>query len=283
MTLAHAGELVARAADRAEAVVAFNVITLEHAEAIVTAADDVGAPVILAVSENAIRYHQGRMGPVLAGCAALATDARTEVGVHLDHLTDDALVDAALSAPVTSLMYDGGALPYAENVDRTRRATERGHEAGLWIEAELGFVGGKTGPALSAHQAGVRTDPDEAAAFVAATGVDALAVAVGSSHAMTTRSAYLDLDLIARIHDRVGVPLVLHGSSGVPHDQLREAVRAGMTKINVGTALNIAMTGAVRAGLADRDLVDPRRWLGPARAAMADAVRELLGVVASPV
>jgi fructose-bisphosphate aldolase class II len=100
---------------------------------------------------------------------------------------------------------------------------------------------------------------------------------------MTTRSAHLDLDLIARIHDRVGVPLVLHGSSGVPHDQLREAVRAGMTKINVGTALNIAMTGAVRAGLADRDLVDPRRWLGPARAAMADAVRELLGVVATPV
>lgn len=283
MTRAHAGELVARAAERGDAVVAFNVITLEHAEAIVAAADDVGAPVILAVSENAIRYHEGRMGPVLAACAALASEARTAVGVHLDHLTDDALVDAALSAPVTSFMYDGGALPYAENVARTRRATERGHEAGLWVEAELGFVGGKAGPALSAHQAGVRTDPDEAAAFVAATGVDALAVAVGSSHAMTTRSAHLDLGLIARIHARVAVPLVLHGSSGVPHDQLREAVRAGMTKINVGTALNVAMTGAVRAGLEDRALVDPRRWLGPARAAMADAVRELLGVVATPV
>jgi fructose-bisphosphate aldolase, class II len=281
MTLARAGELVTRAAACHGAVAAFNVITLEHAEAIVTAADDLGSPVILAVSENAVRYHADRMAPMLAACVALASAAEVPVGLHLDHLTDDALVGEALSAPISSMMYDAGALPYAENLEKTRAAARRAHDAGLWVEAELGFVGGKAGPVLSAHEAGVRTDPDEAAAFVAATEVDALAVAIGSTHAMTTRSSRLDLDLVARLHDRLDVPLVLHGSSGVPLDQLRDAVRAGITKVNVGTALNVALTNAVRGALADTELVDPRRWLSPARAAMADTVRELLTVLAA--
>ena len=152
-----------------------------------------------------------------------------------------------------------------------------GHAAGLWVEAELGYVGGKPGAAQSAHSPGVRTDPDEAASFVAATGVDALAVAVGSSHAMTTRTARLDHALITALAHRVTVPLVLHGSSGVPDDELRRAVSAGMTKINIGTALNLAMTASLRSGLAaDPDLTDPRRYLGPARTAMRDAVLHLL-------
>ena len=263
MTLAHAGELVAGAAARDGAVVAFNVITLEHAEAIMAAAEDLGSPVILAVSENAVRYHEGRMAPMLAACVALASAADVPVGLHLDHLTDDALVGEALGAPITSLMYDAGALPYTENLEKTRSAARRAHDAGLWVEAELGFVGGKPGPVLSAHQAGVRTDPDEAADFVAATEVDALAVAIGSTHAMTTRSSQLDLDLVARLHERLDVPLVLHGSSGVPLDQLCDSVRAGITKVNIGTALNIALTGAVRGALTDAELVDPRQWLAP--------------------
>ncbi len=139
----------------------------------------------------------------------------------------------------------------------------------MWVEAELGEIGGKDG----AHAPGVRTDPDEAAAFVAATGVDALAVAVGSSHAMTTRDARLDDDLIARIAAAVAVPLVLHGSSGVPDDGLASAVRHGMVKVNVATHLNAVMTRAVRAALAaDDTVVDPRRWLGPGRDAVADEV-----------
>jgi fructose-bisphosphate aldolase class II len=132
----------------------------------------------------------------------------------------------------------------------------------------------------SAHAAGVRTDPDEAAAFVAATGVDALAVAVGSSHAMTTPTASLDVELIARLRSAVPVPLVLHGSSGVPDGELRAAVAAGIAKVNVGTALGKAMTAAVRSSLADPALVDPRKYLGPARAAMTDAVAHVLAVLA---
>ena len=125
-----------------------------------------------------------------------------------------------------------------------------------------------------------RTRPGEAAGFAAATGVDALAVAVGSSHAMLTRDAVLDLELIAAIHSAVAVPLVLHGSSGVPDQALAAAIAAGMTKINIATQLNKVYTAAVRAQLAaDQALVDPRRYCAAGRDAIAGEVRRLLGVL----
>src|SRR6185312_10019142 len=131
----------------------------------------------------------------------------------------------------------------------------RAHDAGLWVEAELGEIGGKDG----AHAPGVRTDPSEARAFVALTGVDGLAVAVGSSHAMTSKDAQLDLALIAELAEAVPVPLVLHGSSGVSTSMLLDAVAAGIRKVNVGTALSVAFTAAVRAFLAANPTAsDPR-------------------------
>ncbi|TGB12094.1 class II fructose-bisphosphate aldolase, partial [Streptomyces palmae] len=138
-------------------------------------------------------------------------------------------------------------------------------------------------PPQDAHAPGVRTDPAEAAAYVAETGVDALAVAVGSSHAMTDRTAALDHGLIARLREAVPVPLVLHGSSGVPDEQIRRAVAAGMVKINVGTALNTAFTGEVRAHLAEHAaVVDPRKYLRPAREAMARTVAHFLSLLHAP-
>lgn len=277
MTLVGAGDIVDDAVRRGSAAGAFNVVTLEHAEAIVAAAVGVDRAVILQISENAVRFHGGQSEPIAAACAALARAASVPVALHLDHVTDPVLAAAATGAGFGSLMYDAGALPYDENVAQTARQVERAHRHGLWVEAELGYVGGKPGATLSAHEPGVRTDPDEAAAFVAATGVDALAVAVGSSHAMTERTARLDLDLIHALHDRLDVPLVLHGSSGVPDDELRAAVAAGIAKVNVGTALGIAMTSTIRATLAEQpDLVDPRRYLAPAREAMAATVGHLL-------
>jgi len=280
MTVVDLDGLVAEARQRGRALPAFNLITLEHAEAIVAAASQAGRGVVLALSENAIRYH-GAAEPILAAAHLVASRADVPIAVHLDHLTDDDLVAEAVHGPLrrylSSLMYDGGPLPYAENLARTKRVVDDGHSVGLWVEAELGYVGGKPGAAQSAHAPGVRTDPDEALAFVESTGVDALAVAVGSSHAMTEQTARLDHDLIAALAARVPVPLVLHGSSGVPPDELRRAVSAGMTKINVGTALNLAMTASVRSGLAaDPHLTDPRRYLAPARTAMRDAVLHLL-------
>ena len=150
------------------------------------------------------------------------------------------------------------------------------HELGIWVEAELGEIGGKDG----VHAPHARTDPDDAARYVDATEVDALAVAVGSSHAMLTRDAVLDTGLIASIHDAVSVPLVLHGSSGVPDAALAAAIGAGMTKINVATQLNKAFTAAVRDCLeADSSLVDPRRYGAAGRDAIAIEVTRLLKAI----
>ncbi|MGV9801143.1 class II fructose-bisphosphate aldolase [Mycobacterium sp. NPDC003449] len=278
MPLVTTTDLIARAASGDTGVAAFNVVTLEHAEGIVEGAQRAGAPVILQVSENTVAFH-GALGPLSAALLALAADARVPVSLHLDHVEAPDLWQQAPEAGYSSVMVDGGALPYADNVAVTAGAAARLHTHGLAVEAELGYVGGKDTQVTSAHAPGVRTDPAQAAEFVAATGVDALAVAVGSSHAMTSRTAELDLDLIAALRGTVPVPLVLHGSSGVPDETLRAAVRAGIAKVNIGTALNIAYTGAVRTVLATDDGVDPRRSLRAARVAVADAVAHLIDVV----
>jgi fructose-bisphosphate aldolase class II len=265
--------LPAMAAGRA--VGAFNVILLEHAEAVVAGAEAAGAPVVLAVSENCVRYHGG-LGALGAACVSLARGASVPVALHLDHATSPELVADAASAGFGSVMFDASSLPYERNVAATAEVTRWCHDRGLWAEAELGEIGGKDG----VHSPTARTDPTGAAGYVAATGVDALAVAVGSSHAMLTRDAVLDLDLIAALRAAVPVPLVLHGSSGVPDEGLAAAVGAGMTKINVATQLNKVFTAAVRERLAaDTAVADPRRYISAGRDAIAAEVTRLLGVI----
>jgi fructose-bisphosphate aldolase class II len=276
MSLVSTGQLVAAAAAAGRGVAAFNVITLEHAEAIAAGAEQAGRPAILQISHNAVRFHGGQLRPIAVAAAEVAAAASVDLSLHLDHVEDDDLLRQAADAGFSSAMYDASKLDYAANIAATRAAAEWAHSQGLWLEAELGEVGGKDG----AHAPGVRTDPDEAVSFVADTGVDALAVAVGSSHAMTERTAALDHELIGRLAAALNVPLVLHGSSGVPDDELRSAVSAGMVKINIGTALNIAFSGAVREFLAsDERTVDPRKYIRPAREAMAGAVAHALTVI----
>lgn len=272
MTLAGMGEIVGAARAAGRGVGAFNVIGIEHAEAIAAGAEAAGAPVVLQISQNCVAYH-GTLRPLGLACSAIAAAAVVPVALHLDHATRAELVDEAAGLGFGSVMYDASALPYADNVQATAGVTGWCHEREMWVEAELGEIGGKDG----VHAPAARTDPDEAAAYVAATGVDALAVAVGSSHAMLTTEAVLDLALIARIHRAAGVPLVLHGSSGVPGRSLAAAVRAGITKINVATRLNQVFTAAVRGCLAaDACLVDPRRYGSAGRDAVAGEVTRLL-------
>ncbi len=198
------------------------------------------------------------------------------MAVHLDHATQVSLVHEAVELGFGSVMFDGSALPYDDNVALTREVVDYCHSRDVFVEAELGEVGGKDG----VHAPGARTDPAEAEAFVQATGIDALAIAVGTSHAMLEKTASLDLDLIARHRSTVSVPLVLHGSSGVPDEDLTRAVKAGMTKVNIATALNQAFTGAVRAYLeANPKVVDTRKYLAPGRKAVATEVTRLLGVL----
>jgi fructose-bisphosphate aldolase, class II len=277
MPLVSTATLVGDASSRGGGVAAFNVITLEHAEGIVEGARRSGRPVILQVSENTVRFHGGLIGPLAAALAALASEADVPVSLHLDHAETSGLWHDAAAAGYSSVMVDCGSLPYEQNVAITADVTKLLQQQGLSVEAELGYVGGKDTQVANAHTPGTRTDSKQAAAFVAATGVDALAVAVGSSHAMTTQTAELDLDLIAALRDAVPVPLVLHGSSGVPDEMLRAAVRAGIVKVNIGTALNVAYTGALRDALSAK--ADPRPALTAARAAVADTVSHLIDVV----
>lgn len=275
MPLVGTGDLAAAAAHAGRGLGAFNVILLEHAEALVAGAEAADAPVVLQISQNTVGYH-GALEPIGVATLAVARRAAVPVAVHLDHAESADLVAEAVALGFGSVMFDASALDYDANVAATADVVKRCHTDGVWVEAELGEVGGKDG----VHAPGARTDPAEAAAFVAATGVDALAVAVGSSHAMLTREAALDFGLIGRLAAAVPVPLVLHGSSGVPDDDLTRAVEAGMTKVNIATHLNKVFTGEVRAALAARpDLVDPRPYLAPGREAVAREVARLLAVL----
>ncbi|MFF0383411.1 ketose-bisphosphate aldolase [Streptomyces sp. NPDC004286] len=278
MPLTTTGELITRAVRLRTAIAAFNVITLEHIEAVMAGAEAAGAPVVLQVSQNAVKFRRGHLRPLARAAVSVAEQAAVPVALHLDHVQSDELLHQARDTGFSSVMYDAARLPYAENLTATQVAADWAHSQGLWIEAELGQIGGKDGrPPLDAHAPGARTDPAEARDFVARTGVDALAVAIGSTHAMTTRTAALDHALLERLSAELAVPLVLHGSSGVPDGELVKAVAGGIGKVNVGTALNTALTRAVRDHLGRHpETVDPRTYLADGRTAMAQEVTRII-------
>lgn len=276
MTLVSTRELMDTAAANGIGQGAFNVIHLETAEGLVAGAETAGVPLILQISENCVRFHGGLV-PIARGAMSIARDSSVPVALHLDHAESEELALQAVDLGFGSVMYDGAHLPYDSNVEVTRRIAQYAQDHGVYVEAELGKVGGKDG----AHAPGVRTDPAEARSFVEATGVDALAVAVGSSHAMTERSAALDLALITRLKEAVQLPLVLHGSSGVADETLVAAIRAGMTKINVSTHLNGFFTRAVREYLdANPSVVDSRKYIKAGRDALVLETARLLTLFA---
>lgn len=271
--LADIRELARDAASRGVGLGAFNVVLLEHGEAQIAAAEAVELPIILQLSQNAVKYHRGWLEPIGSAVLELAKRAKVPAVAHLDHAEDIDLCKAAVELGFNSIMYDGSKLPDEENRKTTAEITKWCHDRGVSVEAELGEVGGKNG----VHDPSARTKPEDAAKFVEDTGVDLLAVAVGSSHAMTSRDASLDNELIAAIKAAVPVPLVLHGSSGVSDEGMRAAIQAGMTKINVSTHLNVIYTAKVREDLAaGPDLVDPRKYSSNGNAALQAEVERLL-------
>lgn len=265
-------DLLSSASTSQSAVLAFNVVLLETAEALVAAAEQANRSVVLQISQNCVTYH-GSLEPIAAATLALARSAAVPVSVHLDHAEDIDLIDQAVELGFDSVMYDGSRLDDAQNRETTAEVVTRCHAAGVAVEAELGEIGGKDG----VHSPTARTDPQQARQFVLDTGVSSLAVAVGSSHAMSTRDAQIDLDLIAAIHAAVEVPMVLHGSSGVSDEQLRGGVRAGMRKINISTHINGIFTEAARWALeTDPQLTDPRKYISQGRTAVTAEVNRLL-------
>jgi len=266
------GKLVAEKTNSSTAIGAFNVILLEHAEALVLGAEKSQLPLILQISENCVKYH-GSLKPISVATIAIAEASTLPISVHLDHAESEELVKQALDLGYDSVMFDGSKLSYKENVQASQRMRALCDSYGATLEVEIGEVGGKDG----VHAPGIRTKPAEARDFANETGAHLIAVAVGSSHAMSTRDASLDFQLIRDIAAEEKVPLVLHGSSGVSDSDLQEAVKAGMRKINIATHLNGVFTQRVRAELEKNPgLTDPRKYIGLGRDDVSDEVARLL-------
>lgn len=264
MPLVQTGELITKQGFT----LAVNVIMLEHAEAYLLAVEELNSGLVLQLSENTVNYH-GSLAPIGKALIEFAQQSAQPISVHLDHATDVDLVRAAADLGFSSVMFDGSKLDYAENVSATAGLVQE--LAGkVWFEAELGEVGGKDG----VHAPGVRTKPAEATEFVSQTGVDGLAVAVGSSHAMLEKSSELDFELIRELAAAVDVPLVLHGSSGVSYENLKLAIEAGIKKVNIATELNAVFNRVIAEHIAAGP-GDPRKFLVPARAKLAEYLVQL--------
>ena len=274
MPLLTSKEILLTALENHFAVGAFNANNMEQIQAIVEAAQEERAPVILQVSQGAIRYAGLEFAAGLVITAASLVDI--PVVLHLDHGYDFDQNVRCLRAGFTSLMYDGSKKPYEENVATTKRIVEIAHIAGIPVEAELGQVAKSTDALSYEELCTLMTDPHQAKEFVETTGVDSLAVACGSVHAMKTQAAELDIERLEAIHEQIpNTPLVLHGSSGVKPESLVEGIQHGICKINVATYLNQAFTRGIKEGLVKHaDSVDPRKPLALGREYVKEAVRE---------
>ena len=278
MTLQNVYPWILRAQREGWAVGAFNANTLEQVQAVVLAAQAETAPAIIQVSHRALTYIGN--GNEILGLKYIAAIGKTAAGsvtaplaLHLDHGTESEVLQA-IALGFTSVMFDGDGLSFDENISITKRLCETAHSVGVCMEAEVGEVPKPDGKEYD--EAAIElTQPDEAVQFAEATGIDTLAVALGSVHGLKTKTISLDLDRLAAIRDRVSIPLVLHGSSGVSDQDIKKGVAMGLCKVNVATQLSQAFTNAIRDVLnKDGELVDPRKYLAPGRKAQTEIVRE---------
>jgi ketose-bisphosphate aldolase len=273
--LARGPALVLDALAAGRAVPAFTVYTLESVRAVCRAADAADLPVVLQVGSTSYREVSR---PILAAAAlAAAGEASVPVGVHLDHSTDLEEIRACVALGYTSVMVDGSHLPFAENVALTRVVVDEAHDAGVWVEAELGALAGDEDASTGAT-AGVLTEPAQAAEFVERTGVDVLAPAVGTVHGFTTRPVHVDLERLAAIAELTGVPQALHGASGLSDAALVAAVHAGVAKVNINAELRRAYLSAL-AGVLPNAADDIRVLQRTAIDAMAEVAAEKFGVL----
>ncbi len=257
------------------AVGAFNAENMEMAQAIVQAACRARAPVILQTTPSTVRY--GGLALYLASARALAESAPVPVAMHLDHGSSFELCAQAVRAGYTSVMIDGSKLPLPENIALTRHVAELGRACGVPVEGELGRVGGKEDDL--ACGAGAYTDPGEAVEFVRETGVSSLAVGVGTAHGVYAAAPVLNTGLVGRLKDLLGVPLVLHGASGLGEGTVRECIRQGICKVNFATELRAAYTAGVRRALAqDAKTFDPKTYGGAGRETVEQLVLDLIRV-----
>lgn len=263
-------EMLEKAAENEYAIPGFNVYGYEDAVAVIEAAEKLKAPVILMANKDAVEHMEVEiLGPLLTG---LANTAGVPVVVHLDHAGDYSLIVRAIKSDFSSVMYDGSQLSIKENICRTGEIVKLARACGVTVEAEIGSVG-YSDPSIKAKA--VYTDVGEAEKFAEETGVDALAVAIGTIHRMKIQEALIQFDRLAEIEKAVNTPLVIHGSSGVKDTDLRKMIKHRVAKVNIGTALRMAFGNTLRKELIEKeDVFDRIKLFEKPMEAVKEAVLE---------
>ena len=280
MALVSMIELLDKAQKGHYAVGAFNCNNMEIVQAIVAAAEAENAPVIIQASQGAIKYAGIEYITTLTKLAA--EKSNVPIALHLDHGTSFEQVMQCARHGFSSVMIDGSKHSLEDNIALTNKVIEAVRPLEISVEAELGKIGGTEDDITVSEQEALFTDPAEAERFVQATQVDALAIAIGTAHGQYKGIPKLDFQRLKQIRERVSTPLVLHGSSGVPDDALREAISHGICKINIDTNIREAFTLAARLVLEGNSKeIDPRKMLGPAREATTKIIREKIRVFGS--
>lgn len=280
MALVPVAELLQAAEKGGYAVGAFNANNMEIVQAIAEAAEREMAPVIMQASQGAIKY--AGLDYIVAMVRVAAEKSKVPIALHLDHGTSFEQVVRCIRAGFTSVMYDGSQLPLAENIAITKKVLDIARPIGVSVEAELGKIGG-TEDDISVHEKeAMYTDPEEARVFVEETGVDSLAVAIGTAHGQYKGDPLLDFERLDRIRKLTNVPIVLHGSSGVPDEAIKKAISLGVRKVNIDTNIREAFVGRLRQELdANAKEIDPRKVLGPAKEAAIEIIAEKIRLFGS--
>jgi fructose-bisphosphate aldolase class II len=280
MALVPVTELLLHANREGYAVGAFNANNMEIIQAIVEAAEKENSPVIMQASQGAIKYAGLEFITGMVKIAAGAT--RVPVALHLDHGTDFNQVVRCIRSGFSSVMYDGSKLPLEQNIAITNKVLEICRPIGVSVEAELGKIGGTEDDVHVSEREATYTDPDEACYFVEKTGVESLAIAIGTAHGQYQGDPQLDFVRLKKIKDLIKIPIVLHGSSGVSNDSVRKAISLGVCKVNIDTNIREAFVGEMRRRMVENpDEIDPRQLLGPARDAVVAIIREKIRVFGS--
>ena len=268
-------EMLKTARNEQYAVGQFNINNLEFVQAILLAAEEEKSPVILGVSEGASRYFGGFKVTVEVTRVLMDEyNITTPVAIHLDHGSSFEKVVQAIRAGFTSVMIDGSHFSLKENIALTQRVVETAHAVGVSVEAELGRIGGQEDDVVVQDAEAAYAVPSECKQLIDETGVDCFAPALGSVHGPYKGEPNLGFDRMEEIKNLTGVPLVLHGGTGIPTKDVQRAIKLGHAKINVNTENQIASAKVVREVLAENpDLYDPRKYLGPAREAIKETVK----------
>ncbi len=277
MSLVPVSALLRQAQAGGYAVGAFNCNNMEIVQAIAAAAEAEKAPVIMQASQGAIQYAGIEYITAMANVAASMVSV--PIALHLDHGTSFEQVMRCIRSGFSSVMIDGSKHALQENIALTRQVIAAAKPVGVSVEAELGKIGGIEDDIHVSDADAFFTDPEEARIFVQETEVDALAISIGTAHGRYKGEPKLDFARLEKIRSLVNVPIVLHGSSGVPDEAIREAIRLGVCKVNIDTNIREAFVDCCRKVMADLpDEIDPRKILGPAREATVELIREKIRI-----